>query len=240
MNLASEKGMLVINAAGNEYNNSWKTLILPADAEKVLTVGAVQTTTGQHAWFSSSGPTADGRIKPELTAPGTVVAWEREKTVVISGTSFSAPLIAGLAACIWQFYTDTLPSSNLKQLLIRSGCWWPSYDHRLGYGTPITENLLSNPTFNIHWEIFADNTQLTIQFSEPLAENEKLYYKIEKQPGEFELYGFVEMKKGISKANIPWETFYEHAKKKIKDVKIYSGKILWIKWRNQQKEVKIP
>ena len=240
MNMASDKGMLVVNAAGNEYNNTWKTLILPADAEKVLTVGAVQTTTGQHAWFSSSGPTADGRIKPELTAPGTVVAWERKKTVVISGTSFSAPLIAGLAACIWQFYTDTLPSSNLKQLLIRSGCWWPSYDHRLGYGTPITDNLLSNPTFNIHWEIFADSTQLTIQFSEPLAENEKLYYKIEKQPGEFELYGFVEIKKGISKATIPWEALNELVKKRIKNIKIYSGKVISFKWRNEHKEIVIP
>ncbi len=240
MNMASDKGMLVVNAAGNEYNNTWKTLILPADAEKVLTVGALQTTSGQHAWFSSSGPTADGRIKPELTAPGTVVAWGGEKPVVISGTSFSAPLIAGLAACIWQYYTDTLKSSLLKKILIQSGCWWPYYDYRLGYGTPITENLLSSPIFNIHWEIFADSTQLTILFSAPLAENEKLYYKIDKLPGEFELYGFVEMKKEMTKVNIPWKTFYENAKMKIKNIKIYSGKILWIKWRNQQKEVIIP
>lgn len=240
MNMASDKGMLVVNAAGNEYNNTWKTLILPADAEKVLTVGAVQTTTGQHAWFSSAGPTADGRIKPELTAPGTVVAWGGKKPAVISGTSFSAPLIAGLAACIWQNRTEALTGSDLKKMLITSGCWWPTFDHRLGYGIPITETLLSTHPSNVNWEFATDSTQLTIQFSEPLGENEKLYYKVEKQPGEFELYGMVEMTEGVKNLNISWKRFCEPTKEKIKDVKIYSGKTLWVKWRNQQKEVKIP
>lgn len=240
MNMASDKGMLIINAAGNEYHNSWKTLIIPADAEKVLTVGAIQTKTGEHAWFSSTGPTADGRIKPELTAPGTVVAWEGRKTVIVSGTSFSAPLIAGLAACIWQNRINKISNYDLKQLLIESGCWWPDYDHRLGYGIPVIEIILFNYASDIKWEIVTDSMELKIQFSEPLLKNEKLYYKIEKQPGEFELYGFIEMEKGITKATIPWKTFFKTNHERKKDIKSYSGKIFWVKWRNQQKQVIIP
>jgi subtilase family serine protease len=169
-----------------------------------------------------------------------VVAWGGKKTAVVSGTSFSAPLIAGLAACIWQFYGDTLKSSLLKKLLIQSGCWWPYYDYRLGFGIPAIENLLSIHDSNIDWEIFTDNTHLYIHFSAPLANNEKLYYKIEKQLGEFELYGFVEIKKGISKANISWERLCNTDKKGLRNMKIYTGKTLWLKWRNQQKEIKIP
>ncbi|MCX7744403.1 MAG: S8 family serine peptidase [Flavobacteriales bacterium] len=240
MNMAADKGMLVINAAGNEYNNSWKTLILPADADKVLTVGAIHPFTGRHAWYSSVGPTADGRIKPELTAPGTVVAWGKKNMSVISGTSFSAPMIGGLAACIWQFFTDTLTSSELKKLLVKSGCWWPFYDYRLGYGLPVTQVLFPKKLTNNSWEISTNNKQLTIQFSKPMEEEEKIFYKIDKHPGEFEVYGFIQLAKGASQASFPWENIEGNVRKKIKEGKSYTGKTLWIKWRDMQQELVIP
>ncbi len=240
MNMAADKGMLVINAAGNEYNSNWKTIILPADAEKVLTVGAIHPYTAKHAWFSSVGPTADGRIKPELTAPGTVAAWGRKKISIISGTSFSAPLVGGLAACIWQFYSDTLTGTKLKQLLIKSGCWWPFFDYKLGYGLPIVELLFPNKSSNITWEIHADSTHLFIQFSEPVAENERIFYKIDKQPGEFEVYGFIELPRGTTHTTLAWRNLKETSDKKLKETIFFSGKKLWIKWRELQHEVMLP
>lgn len=240
MNMAADKGMLVINAAGNEYNSNWKTLILPADAEKVLTVGAVHPYTGKHAWFSSVGPTADGRIKPELTAPGTVAAWGGKNISVISGTSFSAPLLGGLAACVWQFYSDTLTGLKLKQLLIQSGCWWPYFDYKLGYGVPVAEQLFPSKSSNISWEIHTDTTRLFIQFSKPIAENERIFYKIDKQPGEFDVYGFIELPQGTTLVSLAWKDIEASSEKKIKEVKSYSGKKLWIKWREMYHEVVIP
>jgi hypothetical protein len=101
---ASEKGILVVNAAGNEGLTNWKKIIAPADADSVLTVGAV-TTSGVPASFSSYGPSADGRIKPDVAATGygTALANPTSNTLITgNGTSFSTPIIAGMCACLWQ------------------------------------------------------------------------------------------------------------------------------------------
>src|SRR6478609_7267065 len=66
---ALEKGMVVVCSAGNEGSNSWKYVTPPADVNGVLAIGSV-TTARLKSSFSSIGPTADGRIKPDVMALG--------------------------------------------------------------------------------------------------------------------------------------------------------------------------
>ena len=108
VNVATANGLHCCNSAGNEYhdsNPSTSSLIAPADALQVITCGAVDAG-GTIAYFSSDGPTADGRVKPELLARGVnahVVSSSSDTTYTTAdGTSFSAPLIAGAVACMIQ------------------------------------------------------------------------------------------------------------------------------------------
>lgn len=103
--LAVRKGIIVVEAAGNQANNSeWPYIIAPADAPGVIAVGAVDRRQ-EIAFFSSRGPTADGRIKPDVVAPGVrvVVADIRGGDYMrSSGTSFAAPLVSGVCALLLQ------------------------------------------------------------------------------------------------------------------------------------------
>ena len=136
--IAARKGMLVCVAAGNEGDGAWRTISAPADADSILTVGAV-TTDSIIGSFSSYGPTSDGRVKPEVCANGvrTTLIAPSGTTVNYNGTSFATPLIAGLASCLW----SALPNENAMQIrerIIRSAHLYPSYDpqHQAGYGIP--------------------------------------------------------------------------------------------------------
>ena len=135
--IAARKGMLVCVAAGNEAQSDWHKICVPADADSILSIGAV-TATGEMSTFSSYGPSADGRIKPEVCAQGVQTALiAPDGTVVQSnGTSFAAPTIAGLAASLW----SALPNENamqIRQRIIDSSdrALTPDYQ-RFGYGIP--------------------------------------------------------------------------------------------------------
>lgn len=115
---------------------SWKRINFPGDARDILTVGAVDAN-GENASFSSIGPTADGRIKPDVMAQGspTAVIDGRGNISHDMGTSFSTPLVAGLVACLWQ----ALPQKNAKQIiqLVKdSGSNTSTPDNIYGYGIP--------------------------------------------------------------------------------------------------------
>ncbi len=105
--IAASKGILVINSAGNEGSNEWHYISAPADGDSVLTVGAVDPD-GVYAFFSSVGPTSDGRIKPDVMAQGynSVVAGIPNGIAIASGTSFSSPILCGAATCLWQANPD--------------------------------------------------------------------------------------------------------------------------------------
>ena len=112
VNVATSNGVVCCTAAGNaghDANPTTSTLGAPADAFNVLTCGAVDIN-GAIVGFSSSGPTNDGRLKPELLACGlnTISVNSTNATGLngVSGTSLSTPLIAAAAACILQARPD--------------------------------------------------------------------------------------------------------------------------------------
>lgn len=105
--IAASKGLLICNSAGNEGASKWKYIGAPADAKDILTVGAVNTK-GKRAYFSSFGPTADGRIKPDACAVGrnTYVSSPVGLITIADGTSFSSPMLSGMVACLWQAFPE--------------------------------------------------------------------------------------------------------------------------------------
>lgn len=135
--IAAAKGILVCNSAGNEGGSGWKYISIPADGDSVCTVGAVDIL-GVRAGFSSQGPTADNRIKPDVVAcgSGTAVIDPFTSTVAYySGTSFSSPLTAGMAACLWQA-NPTKNNMNILNAMRNSGSKSNSPDTLLGWGIP--------------------------------------------------------------------------------------------------------
>lgn len=135
--IAARKGMLVCVAAGNEGTTSWNKINVPADADSVLTVGAVDTDS-IIADFSSYGPTADGRVKPDVCAvgKGTVLIGGNGSITRSNGTSFSTPLLAGMAATLWSALPDK-SAMQIRELIIRSADRYNTPDPvRYGYGIP--------------------------------------------------------------------------------------------------------
>jgi serine protease AprX len=135
-NIASSKGMLCINSAGNSGASAWKYIGAPADGFDILAVGAVDGN-GAYASFSSIGPSYDGRVKPNVTAMGlgTSVVYASGAIGPGNGTSFSGPVVAGAAACLWQA-NPTLTNVQLKTIIEQSASLYPSYDTLFGYGIP--------------------------------------------------------------------------------------------------------
>ena len=135
--IAARKGMLVCVAAGNEGNNAWRTISVPADADSILTVGAVSTW-GEIGDFSSYGPSSDGRIKPEVCAVGvwTQLIHPGGNVVASNGTSFATPLLAGLAASLWSALPDE-SAMQIRSRIIRSADRYLNPDmDQYGYGIP--------------------------------------------------------------------------------------------------------
>lgn len=134
--IAAQKGMLVVTAAGNEYNKSWVKIGFPADAIGTITVGSVNLD-GKHSSFSSCGYTSDGRIKPDVMAMGSnaYLITAGNKLKCASGTSYSAPIMCGALACLWQSH----PEWSVEQLITnvcRSASQYNHPDELYGYGIP--------------------------------------------------------------------------------------------------------
>ncbi|MDR2978870.1 MAG: S8 family serine peptidase [Bacteroidales bacterium] len=132
--MASERGMIVCNSAGNEGNNKWRKIGCPADADKILTVGAVDSTATRVA-FSSRGATADGRVKPDAVAVGrrTYVANPRGHTSQADGTSFSSPMLTGMVACLRQAFPNKT-NFEIMDAIRKSGHQAENPNTLLGYG----------------------------------------------------------------------------------------------------------
>lgn len=151
--MASRTGMIVLNAAGNEGGGAWYYIAVPSDADSIIAVGSVGPT-GTKSGFSSHGPTADGRIKPDLVAQG------GPATVCLfgigcysgSGTSFATPVLAGGVACLWQ---SKKPATNMQiiQALKATADSAANPNNRIGWGIP---NMCTARTYSILASVSVD------------------------------------------------------------------------------------
>src|SRR5256712_9734092 len=132
---AAQRGILVVTAAGND-GPGFRTLSTPGDADSVLTIGA-EDSLGTIAFFSSRGPTADGRLKPDFTAPGVAVCVLTGTGQVGrgDGTSFATPLVAASAGLIKQMH-PTLTPIELRAAFRSAGSKRAAPDSIYGWGRP--------------------------------------------------------------------------------------------------------
>ncbi|MCK9611487.1 MAG: S8 family serine peptidase [Bacteroidales bacterium] len=172
--MASSRGILVVNSAGNSGNNDWFYIGAPADAENIITVGAVNSK-GNISNFSSRGPTADGRLKPTVCAmgEGTYVSSSSGSITSGNGTSFSSPVIAGSMACLWQANPN---KTNLQiiEAVIASGNRYLNPGPEYGFGVPnlMAANLILNGN---SFQNFDKENNLTV-FPNPFEETFQIIF----------------------------------------------------------------
>lgn len=126
---AEHLGLLFIIAAGNDGATKWKTLSVPADAKNALTVGASKFQVYDKMNYSSVGPETLNYIKPNISVYATL------------GTSYAAPIVTGLAACMMQ-YDSTLSNFEIISILEKSANFYPYGNNYVGYGVPDCHKIL--------------------------------------------------------------------------------------------------
>jgi serine protease AprX len=135
--LAARRGIIVCNSAGNDGNGAWLHIGVPADGDSMLAVAAVNANRIR-VGFSSVGPSADGRVKPEVAAQGgsTHLAYTTGNNFgPSSGTSFSSPLMTGMVACLVQAHPN-LTAIQIMNAIKQSASQYATPDSLLGYGIP--------------------------------------------------------------------------------------------------------
>ena len=172
--IAASKGILVVNSAGNSGADPWKYLGAPADGDSVLAIGAV-TSEEAPASFSSFGPSADGRIKPNVSAMGqqTALLVSSGDIARSNGTSFSSPVIAGMSACLMQAHPEATAMQVFKAIE-QSADQFENPDDRKGFGIPdylkahtilaraASNTVVTDSIVNVYPNPFIDG--LTIEF----------------------------------------------------------------------------
>ncbi|MBS1488655.1 MAG: S8 family peptidase [Bacteroidetes bacterium] len=166
---AALRGMVVVNAAGNFYDASWPKILFPADAEGILACASVD---GNSIWstFSLVGPTADGRIKPDVAAmgSGTAVISSSGSLAGQYGTSFSTPLVASLAVGLRQ----ALPNASAGEIysrVINSASLSENPNYQLGYGIPNFSKALTLTSFQEAFQLYPNpiSKEVKIVFKNP-------------------------------------------------------------------------
>ena len=180
--VATQKGIVVVTSAGNSGDDAWRKISFPADAADVLAVGAVDRNR-QIGNFSSLGNTVDGRIKPDIMAMGvgTTLWSEQDRLSSGNGTSYAAPLIAGLIAGFIQ-QNPTLTQQEIMRAIRRAGDKYFTPNSQYGYGIP-TFARLNDPTIVLgqsNEDLTEEGNQIRI-FPNPIKNslnidiNEKLF-----------------------------------------------------------------
>ncbi len=134
--IAASKGILVVASAGNERDNAWKRILAPSDGDSVICVGAVDAG-NQISYFSSAGPSADGRVKPDNAAMGVNVPVQVDVNSIarMNGTSFSCPVLSGLTACLMQAVPEAINTEIIEAIHLSSDRY-ATPDSLYGYGIP--------------------------------------------------------------------------------------------------------
>lgn len=134
--IAASKGILVISSAGNDRMNPWQRISFPSDSPDILTVGAV-TCDLTPSTFTGMGFVGKEYVKPDVSALG-APAYVIDIYGALSkadGTSFSAPILTGLAACLWQALPQ-LSNHEIIDLLRKNSSQYHNPDNLMGYGIP--------------------------------------------------------------------------------------------------------
>ncbi len=198
--MAAKKGMLVINAMGNDGRENWEVMGAPADADSVLSIGGIDPFTGYHINFSSFGPTADYRLKPNICAPGAAIVASSAAVKKGYGTSYSTPLVSGFAACVWQLNRE---KSNMEifSIMEKSGHLYPYFDYAHGYGIPQASYFFKekSPVDDTQNPVKINSTTegIDISVSDLSKAEEKylnyLYYHIQQPDGSLKYYAVLDV-----------------------------------------------
>ena len=183
VDVAFAKGMICVTSAGNEGASSEPHVGTPADAILNVTVGAV-TATEIKSGFSSIGPTADNRIKPDVMAMGTASTVARPDGTVntANGTSFSGPIIAGAITSFWSAFPNK-KNSEIVQMVKGSADKYTTPDNNYGYGIPDMQAALNTALNTNQMETFKAkvfpnpvNAVLSIHVDEGLKNTQLMIY----------------------------------------------------------------
>lgn len=181
-NIAASRGILVFTSAGNERDNAWQRIVAPSDGDLVIGVGAVDKYLIS-APFSSAGPSADGDIKPNLSAMGehVVVQYFTGNVSLVNGTSFASPILAGMAACLWQMNPERT-AVEVKEAMESSAHRCNSPDSLVGYGVPdmraaslLLQNEQTLKIENIqNWQVYPNpvSDQIVLQYKGSFIQTE--------------------------------------------------------------------
>ncbi len=185
--LAAQRGVVPVTSAGNAGNSSWHIITTPADGDSVIAVGAVDPDSSTTS-FSSRGPSADGRTKPDVAAQGRNVYTASSSGGYgwANGTSFSAPMVSGIVCQV----LETNPKLNPKEVwevLISTASQSTSPDNDQGWGIVNAEAAIAKAkaigldfqrlpapaSFTVHPAYpnpFGEEAQFVIELSKPLSD----------------------------------------------------------------------
>lgn len=185
---AASKGILVCTAMGNEGDErEWKMLVTPADADGVLSVGAVNALDNRES-YSSFGPTADGRRKPNVVACGhDMVAMGKGNYAYSQGTSFATPMVSGFAACVKQMHPEWTAQQLLEEIE-KSANHYPYYDYAYGYGVPQAGYFTDGKKESVHAFDLAEDDDYLYIIPVNKKNTSKLFYNIQNSDGSLENY----------------------------------------------------
>jgi hypothetical protein len=162
------EGMLCFASVGNNYENDWRIVEAPADGLGVIAVGSIDKNLN-HSFFSSCGPTVDGRIKPDIVTPGEGV-WAANYLPKIKpefswthGTSLSAPIAAGIAALVLSTHPE-LTNTQVIDAIKKTSSQSNHPDSLFGWGIPDAEKAVTyfGPAFSNIPEILITLDQVEI------------------------------------------------------------------------------
>ena len=171
---AAGVGIICVTSAGNDGNNAWKYISTPADADSVLTIGAVDANR-IYVRFSSQGIPTDKRIKPDVVAmgQGVAVVSASGNVTTSSGTSFSSPILCGMVAGYWQA-NPTLTAMQVMENVRKAGSQADRPDKILGYGIPnLFKVLATSEEVSSFYKVYPNPTsqEITVEINDFSGKN---------------------------------------------------------------------